>query len=96
MNWRRRLFRTRRFEFQKWGLIAQWGIGLGQIALIGGGIAMMQLAGRRRDRALDQMMTESRRRHEEAMAAHAQNRAALEAVIEGLRTVIERVERGKE
>ncbi len=64
--------------FEAWTLTGQWVVGFGQLALIGGGLVMMQLAGRRRDRTLDEGIARARAAHEETMAALAEERAASE------------------
>lgn len=64
--------------FEAWTLTGQWVVGFGQLALISGGLVMMQLAGRRRDRTLDEGIARARAAHEETMAALAEERAASE------------------
>lgn len=64
--------------------IATWSglaVGVAQCALISAGLWTMHRASRNRDRALDAAEKESERRHEQAMAAHAQNLEALRALI---------------
>ena len=72
-------------------------VGLAQCALIWYGIRMMRRAADARDRGLenqraadDQRHAEAGQRHAEAMAALADQRRALEAVIAGMETMIER------
>ena len=65
-------------------------VGLAQCALIWYGIRMMRRAADARDRGLENQRAADDQRHAEAMAALADQRRALEAVIAGMETMIER------
>ena len=73
-------------------------IGIGQIAVVWYGIRAMQRMGATRAREQDQRheeaMTKADQRHEEAMQRLDDQRRALEALIAGMETMIERTAPG--
>ena len=89
-------------EASLWVVVAQvaatLAIGIGQIVVVWYGIRAMQRMGATRAREQDQRheeaMTKADQRHEEAMQRLDDQRRALEALIAGMETMIERTAPG--
>ena len=81
-----------------WVAAAQVGVGLLQAGIVWYGIRAMQRMGATRAREQDQRheeaMTKADQRHEEAMQRLDDQRRALEALIAGMETMIERTAPG--
>ena len=86
-------YETARLAYQNAGVWIAAGtliVGIAQCALIWAGIGMMRRAADARDRTLENQRAAADQRHAEAMATHVDQRRALEALITGMETVIER------